>query len=85
MSNPIIHSCEHYVVLEPGEKEKLLTALETIEWLEKWLKKLDRLPIDLADQPSISSAAKRLIDTSCNLEIKQGFTIQWFAIRMNPE
>jgi len=85
MSHPLIHSYEHYVVLEPGEKEKFLTTLETIEWLEGWLRRIDTLPKDLANQSSINSAAKRLLDTSCDLEIEHGFTIQWFAVRLDPE
>ena len=40
--------------------------------------------MDLKDQPSTKAAAKRLLDTACDLQIKPGFTVQWFAIRLNP-
>ena len=85
MSDPIIRACDHYVVLEPGQTEKILSAQETLSWLEKWLKKLDRLPEDLKNYPTLSSAAYRLLETACNLEIANGFTLQWYAVRLSPE
>ncbi len=85
MSNPLIHSCENYVVLEPGQNEHLLSKSETLTWLESWLKKLDLLPEDLHNQPSLAKAAERLLDTACDLEIKPGFKLQWFAVRLDPE
>ena len=84
MSDPLIRNFDHYVVLEPGKKEKFLTVVETSNWLESWLDKLEELPQDLQDQPSITSAAQRLLDTACDLEIKPGFTLQWFAVRLDP-
>ncbi len=84
MSNPIIRDCDHYVVMEPSKNEKYLSSKETLEWLEEWLKKMDKLPKDLENQVSNQSAAKRLLDTACDLEIKPGFKITWFAIRLNP-
>ena len=85
MSNPLIRSCDNYVVLEPGQREKFLNAEETLEWLQKWLEELDQLPKDLEEQPSTHHAAKRLLDTSCDLEIEPGFKLQWFAVRLDPE
>ncbi len=84
MSNPLIYECDDYVVLEPGKPERFLTSEETLKWLETWLKKLSNLPQDLQDQPSTKDAANRLIDTACDLEIQPGFTVQWFAVRLNP-
>ena len=84
MSDPIIHACDDYIVLEPGKKERILSSDATHQWLENWLKKFEELPKDLEDQPSIKAAAKRLLDTACDLEIKPGMTIQWFAIRLDP-
>ena len=84
MSNPLIHSCNNYLVLEPGQHEKLLTSEETLKWLENWLETFESLPEDLQSQPSISKAAQRLIDTACDLVVKPGFTLQWFAVRVDP-
>ena len=84
MSDPLIRDCQNYVVMEPGKSEQFLNAEETKAWLESWLEKLDQLPQDLRNQPSISAAAQRLIDTACDLEIQPGFTLQWFAVRLEP-
>ena len=83
MSHPIIRECDHYLVMEPSRDEKFLSKEETLKWLETWIKKMNKLPKDLENQASNQSAAKRLLDISCNLEIKPGFTIQWFAVRIN--
>ena len=83
MSDPLIHSCEDYIAIEPGKKEKVLSSAETLEWIEKWLNQFEKLPMDLQNQPSTKAAAKRLLDTACDLQIKPGFTVQWFAIRLN--
>ncbi len=86
MSHPIIRECDHYLIMEPTKEERFLSKDQTLKWLENWINKLDKLPQDLASQPSIQSAAKRLLDISCDLEIKPGFTIQWFAVRLeNPD
>tara|TARA_B100000700_G_C14769403_1_gene726010 strand:+ start:333 stop:596 length:264 start_codon:yes stop_codon:yes gene_type:complete len=84
MSDPLIHDCENFVVLEPGKAEKILTAHETKNWLICWLEKLERLPVDLQNQKSIESAAERLMDTACSLEMEPGFTLQWYAVRIRP-
>ena len=52
MPNPLIRSCDNYVVLEPGQPERLLSSKETLEWLEAWLNQIECLPKDLEDQPS---------------------------------
>jgi len=82
MSDPLIRECDNYVVMEPGKPEQFLNSEETKEWLINWLKGLNELPEDLQIQPSITAAATRLLDTACDLEIKPGFTVQWFAVRL---
>ncbi len=84
MSDPLIRACDDYVVIEPGKPEKFLSSKETIAWLIDWLKRTKTLPQDLQDQPSINAAANRLLDTACELEIKPGFNLQWFAVRLDP-
>ena len=83
MSSPLIRDCQNYVVLEPRKSERFLTSEETLQWLKKWLDHMEVLPKDLQNEPSNESAAKRLLDTACNLEIEPGFTLQWFAIRLD--
>ena len=70
------------MVLEPGQPQQLLSASDTLTWLSGWLRKLDALPADLADQPDLKAAAQRLLDTACDLEISPGVTVQWFAVRL---
>ncbi len=84
MSDPLIRSCDDYVVIEPGKDETFLNAEQTLQWLKNWLDQLDKLPQDLSDQPSTQAAAKRLIDTACDLEIQPGFKVKWFAVRLDP-
>ncbi len=85
MANPLIYSCENYVALEPGKVEQILSSEETLIWLETWLQTLDCLPDDLNTESSTKEAAQRLLDTACDLEVKPGFKLQWFAIRLDPE
>jgi len=82
MSDPLIREMENYVVLVPGESEQFLNKAETLLWLQCWLNKFDSLPLDLACKSSIAEAAQHLLDTACDLEIKRGFTIQWYAVRL---
>ena len=70
------------MVLEPGQPQQLLSAADTLTWLSGWLRKLDALPADLADQPDLKAAAQRLLDTACDLEISPGVPVQWFAVRL---
>ena len=84
MSDPLIRALDDYVVLEPGQPERLLSAADTLTWLMGWLCKLESLPADLADLPDSAAAAQRLLDTACDLEISPGVTLQWFAVRLEP-
>tara|TARA_Y100001968_G_C18703412_1_gene412321 strand:- start:55 stop:318 length:264 start_codon:yes stop_codon:yes gene_type:complete len=82
MSDPLIREIDNFVVLVPGESEQFLDRKETLVWLQSWLNNFDELPLDLACKSSIEEAAQHLLDTACDLEIKQGFKIQWYAIRL---
>ncbi len=75
---------DNYVVLVPGETEQFLDREQTLLWLQSWLNKFDSLPLDLACKSSIAEAAEHLLDTSCDLEIKAGFKVQWYAVRIEP-
>ena len=83
MSDPLIREIDNFVVLEPANLEQFLNTEETLLWISNWLKSLDELPEDLKPKNSIENAAKHLLDTACDLEIEPGFTIQWFAIRLD--
>ena len=72
------------MVLEPGKPEQLLNAADTLTWLSDWLRTMESLPADLQDLPDVASAAQRLLDTACDLELSPGVSLQWFAIRLEP-
>lgn len=72
------------MVLDPEAGEQILTALETLSWLEVQLSRLGQLPEDLAALPNGTAQAERLLDTACALELEPGFTVQWFAVRLEP-
>ena len=84
MSDPLIRSLDHYVVLVPGEPERLLTAADTLTWLAGRLQDLDPWPSDLDGCKSSEQAALRLMDTACELEISPGLCLQWYAVRLDP-
>jgi len=84
MSDPLIRELDHYVVLEPGLPERLLSAAETLEWLEQQLEGLAEVPADLSGLAAGRARAERLLDTACELEIAPGTAVQWFAVRLEP-
>jgi len=84
MSDPLIRELDHYVVLEPGRPQEMLTAADTLQWLERQLSRLVETPADLIDLPDSAARARRLLETACELELEPGVVMQWFAIRLEP-
>jgi hypothetical protein len=84
MSDPLLRELDHYVVLEPAAGERILTAAETLRWLEEQLTGLAQVPADLLGLPSRSAQAERLLETACQLELEPGRSVQWFAVRLEP-
>jgi len=84
MSDPLLRELDHYVVLEPGARERILSAAETLAWLAEQLGQLEEPPADLADLADAEARAARLLETACELELAPGLTIQWFAVRLEP-
>jgi hypothetical protein len=72
------------VVLEPGGEERLLPVEETLAWLTAHLDGLVDPPDDLARLGGSRARAERLLETACELELEPGYTIQWFAVRLEP-
>ena len=83
MSDPLIRACDHYVVLEPGTAEQLLSSDDTLAWLKGHLGRLETCPQDLKGLPP-DDAALRLLETACELELEPGLSLQWFAVRLEP-
>ena len=84
MSDPLLRELDHYVVLEPGGVERLLSAAETLQWLVDQLETLELPPADLATLATPLERANRLLDTACELELEPGLAIHWFAVRLEP-
>lgn len=72
------------MVLEPGGADQILTAAETVAWLEAHLGALAQVPHDLAALAGGRGRAERLLETACELELEPGRAIQWFAVRIDP-
>jgi hypothetical protein len=84
MSDPLLRELDHYVVLEPGAGERILTAEETLAWLEQSLAALAAPPADLRGLGTARLQAERLLETACQLELEPGRSLQWFAVRLEP-
>jgi hypothetical protein len=82
MSDPLLRELDHYVVLEPGGAEAILTAAETLAWLQTHLRQLGAPPADLAGLADPGERAQRLLDTACELELEPGLVVSWFAVRL---
>ncbi len=85
MSNPLIRSEDHFVLLEPDSKEKIVTKKEAILWLKNWLPKVDSSTIYQKKDYSNEEFLEELLESTYELEIKFGFVIKWFAVRVEPD
>ena len=85
MSNPLIRSEDHFVLLEPDSKEKIVTKKEAILWLRNWLPKVDSSTIYQKKDYSNEKFLEELLESTYELEIKFGFVIKWFAVRVEPD
>ena len=83
MSNPLIRSSDHYVLLEPESKEKIVSKKEAILWLKDWLKKIEIKTIYQNIDYSDENFFEELLESTYELEIKFGYVIKWFAVRVD--
>ena len=85
MSNPLIRSSDHYVLLEPDSKEKIATKKEAILWLKNWLAQVETSTIYQEIDYSDEGFFEELLESTYELEIKLGYVIKWFAVRVEPD
>jgi len=85
MSNPLIRSIEHFVILEPEKKEEIVTKEEAVEWLQEWLLKVDSPTINQNVEFEKKEKIEEFLENTCELEIKPGYTVKWFAVRIDPD
>ena len=84
MSNPLIRSSDHYVLLEPDSKEKIVSKEEAILWLRNWISKSEtQLIYQNVDEPD-QGLFEEILESTYELEIKLGYVIKWFAVRIEP-
>ena len=85
MSNPLIRSSDHFVLLEPDSKEKIVTKKEAIIWLKNWIQKLESSTLHQNIDYSKEEYFEELLESTYELEIKLGYVIKWFAVRIEPD
>ena len=83
MPDPMMYQQDNFVVLEPNQQEQFLTANELLEKLKVVLaQEQQQLPHELQSFSSIEEQANYLIDSSCELVLKPGQYLQWYAVRL---
>ena len=83
MSNPLIRSSDHFVLLEPDSKEKIVTKKDAIIWLKNWIAKVESSTIYQNLDYSKEEYFEELLESTYELEIKFGYVIKWFAVRVD--
>ena len=84
MSNPLIRSVEHFVLLEPEKEEQIVSKEEAIKWLQSWLIKADFITINQNEDFEKKTDILNLLEDTYELEIRPGYVIKWFAVRIDP-
>ena len=84
MSNPLIRSVDHFVLLEPEKEERIVDKEEAIKWLKNWLAKVDLPTINQKEDFEKKEDILNLLEDTCELEINHGYVIKWFAVRIDP-
>ena len=85
MSNPLIRASDNYVLLEPDSKEKIVSKQEAILWLKNWLSKTETKTIYQNIEDPDQEFFEELLESTYELEIKLGYVIKWFAVRIEPD
>ena len=85
MSNPLIRASDHYVLLEPDSKEKIVSKEEAIFWLKNWVSKIETKTIYQNIDDHDTEFFEELLESTYELEIKFGYVIKWFAVRIEPD
>jgi len=85
MSNPLIRSVDHFVLLEPDKKERIVPREEAIKWLKGWLNKIDINTIKQDENFEKDETLSKFLEDACELEVKNGYVIKWFAVRIDPD
>ena len=71
--------------LEPDSKEKIVSKQEAILWLKNWLSKTETQTIYQNIEDPDQEFFEELLESTYELEIKLGYVIKWFAVRIEPD
>lgn len=83
MPDALMYDEDTFVVLETYQPEQFMTVPELLEKLKSVLSESqDNLPQDLQRFTTLEEQAQYLIDTSCDLNLKPGQYLQWYAVRL---
>ena len=85
MSNPLIRASDHYVLLEPDSEEKIVSKKEAIVWLRNWVSKTETPTIYQNIEDPDQEFFEELLESTYELQIKLGYIIKWFAVRIEPD
>ena len=85
MSNPLIRSEDHFVLLEPDKKERIVSRGEAIKWLKGWFKKIDITTINQNENFEKEETISKFLEDTYELEVSSGYVIKWFAVRIDPD
>jgi len=66
-------------------KEKIVSKQEAILWLKNWLSKTETQTIYQNIEDSDKEFFEELLESTYELEIKLGYVIKWFAVRIEPD
>lgn len=83
MADPLMYQGDHYVVLETGRPEALMTAAELREKLTAVL--VSRPAVgdpDLARLETVAEQVAYLLDQACELDLEPGQYLQWYVVRL---
>ena len=74
----------HYVLLMHNCPEEFVTAAELATFLGKLLEAYPAaLDADVMAFPTAAERVERLMQTTCELDIGPGESVQWYAVRLN--
>jgi len=84
MPHPLMYNEDHFLVLQSGESEQILTLPELWAKLRGVLTaaNLTQIPKDLQRFKTVEEQVQYLINTSCELNIVPGDFLQWYAVRL---
>ena len=85
MSNPLLRASDHYVLLEPDSEEKIVSKQEAILWLRNWFSKTETPTIYQNIDDNDQEFFEELLESTYELQIKLGYIIKWFAVRIEPD